>query len=532
MNAEVHKDDRNKWRILILAPTHRDAILTASILHEHRLEPVICKNVHTLVQELNEGAGAILLAEEIVAGGQSQPIADVLASQPAWSDLPVLLITVQGADSPAVGTALRTLGNVTLMERPTRIPTLLSNMQSALRARERQYQVRDHLVERDRTAEALKQADRRKDEFLATLAHELRNPLAPIRNSLQVLRLTTGEDPAKKYVYEMMERQINHLVRLVDDLMEVSRITRGLIDLRKEETDLNFVVRCAVETSKPLIEAGRHRLTISLPDEPVPLYGDAVRFAQIFANLLNNAAKYTDPGGEIRVNASLEKNEVAVSVGDNGIGISKEMLPAVFEIFMQAEPSTHYTQGGLGIGLTLVKNLVELHGGTITANSNGRGQGSEFIVRLPVALDNDNKPGRPDEHSREESIKRRVLVVDDNEDAAASMGTLLEFLGADAHVANNGWAALEAIESYRPDVVLLDIGMSGMDGLEVARRIRKLKKFDNVVLIALTGWGQAEDRKRTQAAGFDQHLVKPADIKALQSLLGTVGGNAPACRLQ
>lgn len=524
--SAVLKDDRNEWRILILAPTQRDATLTSSILREHRVESMICRDVQTMVRELKAGAGAILLAEEIVAGGQSQPIADAVASQPPWSDLPVLLITAQGADSPAVATAVQTLGNVTLMERPTRIPTLRSAVQSALRARERQYQARDYLLEREQTAETLKEADRRKDEFLATLAHELRNPLAPIRNSLQILRMTTGNDPAKERVYEMMERQINHMVRLVDDLMEVSRITRGLIDLRKEATDLATVIYSAVETSRPLIEAGRHQLTISLPREPVPLHGDAVRLAQIFANLFNNAAKYTDPGGEIRLTARLEDNEAIVSVCDNGIGISREMLPIVFEIFMQANPSTSYSQGGLGIGLTLVKNLVELHGGTITAHSNGPGQGSEFTVRLPVAADRQHKPEKPATNQQISPIQRRVLVVDDNQDAAASLGMLLTFLGADVMIVNDGPAALESVESYRPDVVLLDIGMSGMDGLEVACRIRKQKHFDNVVLIALTGWGQAEDRSRTREAGFNHHLVKPADITSLQSLLDKVAANA------
>lgn len=531
MNAAL-KEDRNAWRILILAPTRRDATLTSSILHEHRVESLICRDVQTMVCELKAGAGAILLAEEIVAGDLSQPIADAVASQPPWSDLPVLLITAQGADSPAVATAIRTLGNVMLMERPTRIPALLSSVQSALRARKRQYQSRDYLLEREQTTQTLRQVDRRKDEFLATLAHELRNPLAPIRNSLQILRMTTGNDPAKERVYEMMDRQINHMVRLVDDLMEVSRITRGLIGLRKEETDLGAVIHSAVETSKPLIDAGRHRLTISLPREPVLLHGDAVRLAQIFANLFNNAAKYTDPGGEIRLIARLEGNEAVISVQDNGIGISEDMLPFVFEIFMQADPSTNYSQGGLGIGLTLVKSLVGLHDGTISAYSGGKGRGSEFIVRLPVVAGKRGQAEKSAVHRETLSIQRRVLVVDDNRDAADSLGVLLKFLGADVRIANDGPAALACIEDYQPDAVLLDIGMSGMDGLEVARRIRKHKDFDEVVLIALTGWGQAEDRSRTREAGFDHHLVKPADITALQSLLSTVGSESQSARLQ
>jgi signal transduction histidine kinase len=512
-------------RILVLAPTRRDAALTCTLLGENGIACHPCEDVDELVQELAAGAGAILVPEEILANGKSRQLVEMIESQPRWSDLPVLLITTQGADSPAVLLAPKLLGNVTLLERPTRVTALVSAAQSALRARERQYQARDYLIERERTSEALKQADRRKDEFLAILAHELRNPLAPIRNSLQILRMTSGTDPTGQRVCEMMERQVNHMVRLVDDLMEVSRITRGLVELHREDTDLASIVRSAVETSKPLIDANHHQLAISLPPDPVPLHGDAVRLGQVFSNLLNNAAKYTEPGGQVWLQAKRDRKEVIVSVRDTGIGLAPEELPVVFDMFMQVDRSTNRSQGGLGIGLTLVKNLVELHGGTITATSRGRGQGSEFTVRLPINLaarrtTEEAAPGRANSNLRQ----RRVLVVDDNLDAAASLGMLLKFLGTEVQVANDGPAALAAIESYRPDVVLLDIGMPGMDGFEVARRIRENRNNDNLVLIALTGWGQAEDRNRTQAAGFDHHLVKPADITALQTVLGVPEG--------
>ena len=371
---------------------------------------------------------------------------------------------------------------------------------------------------------ALREADRRKDEFLATLAHELRNPLAPIRNSLHILRMTACNDPTAERVCEMMERQVNHMVRMVDDLMEVSRITRGLIELRKEEADLAAIIRSAVETSRPIFEAAEHQLAITIPPEPILLYGDTVRLSQVFANLLNNAAKYTDRGGQVWINAKQEKNEVVVSIRDTGIGIPAPMLPKVFDMFMQADRSTHRSQGGLGIGLTLVKRLVELHDGSISVRSDGPGQGSEFIVRLPVAAVQPERTTKPPVSQRTASLpQRRVLVVDDNKDAGASMGMLLKFLGSDVQVVHDGAAALAAIESYRPDVVLLDIGMPGMDGFEVARQVRQRAEFNNIMLIALTGWGQAEDRHRTQAAGFDYHLVKPADITALQSLLISAG---------
>jgi signal transduction histidine kinase len=511
-------------RILVLAPTRRDATLTSAVLQENKIACRVCADVEEMTRELNVGAGAILVPEEIVATGKSRLLVDAIASQSPWSDLPVLLITAHGADSPAVAIALQTLGNVTLVERPTRVTSLVSAVQSALRARERQYQARDYLVEREQTNEALKQADRRKDEFLAILAHELRNPLAPIRNSLQILRMTTGTDPTGQRVCEMMDRQVTHMVRLVDDLMEISRITRGLVELHREDTDLATVIRSAVETSKPLIDANQHQLAISLPPDPVPLQGDVVRLGQVFSNLLNNAAKYTESGGQIWLQAKRERNEVVISVRDTGIGLAPEELPVVFDMFMQVDRSTNRSQGGLGIGLTLVKNLIELHGGTIMASSSGRGQGSEFTVRLPI---NPAAPPATRESTSGAAAanlrQRRVLVVDDNLDAAASLGMLLKFLGTEVQVANDGPAALAAVESYRPDVVLLDIGMPGMDGFEVARRIRENRDNDNLVLIALTGWGQAEDRNRTQAAGFDHHLVKPADITALQTVLGVPG---------
>ena len=379
------------------------------------------------------------------------------------------------------------------------------------------------ITDRKQAEAALREADRRKDEFLATLAHELRNPLAPIRNSLHILRMSSGNDATAERVCEMMDRQVNHMVRLVDDLMEVSRITRGLIELRKEETDLATILRSAVETSKPLMLAADHHLAITIPQEPIQLYGDAVRLSQVFANLLNNAAKYTNSNGQIWLNARREGNEVVVSVRDNGIGISAPILPKVFDMFMQADRSLERSQGGLGIGLTLVKRLTEMHGGTISAHSEGTGQGSEFTVRLPLAATQPHGAGQPPiRHAPASLPQRRVLVVDDNKDAATSLGMLLKFLGTDVQVTHDGPTALAIIESYRPDVVLLDIGMPGMDGFEVARQVRKRVDFNNIMLIALTGWGQSEDRDRTRDAGFDHHLVKPADITALQSLLTAI----------
>ncbi len=372
----------------------------------------------------------------------------------------------------------------------------------------------------EESREALKQADRSKDEFLATLAHELRNPLAPIRNSLHILRLAGNGGRAAERVHDMIERQVNHMVRLVDDLMEVSRITRGKIELRREQVELASVVRSAVETSKPLIDAAKHELTVSLPPEPLTLDADPVRLAQVVANLLNNAAKYTEDGGRIWLTARRVDSEVQLSVRDTGTGIPAEMLPNVFDMFMQVEQGYGRTRGGLGIGLTLVRSLVTMHGGSVEARSDGANRGSEFVVRLPLAARRHaprDRNGPSDLPSA--LVQRRILVVDDNRDAADTLGMLLKFLGADVHIANDGPAALEALRTYKPSVVLLDIGLPGMDGYEVARRARRQPEGADVTFIALTGWGQHEDRRRSKDAGIDHHLIKPVDLGALEQVL-------------
>ncbi len=392
------------------------------------------------------------------------------------------------------------------------------------------------ITERKQMEEALREADRRKNEFLAMLAHELRNPLAPIRNSLHLLRMAGTEGGAIGRVHEMMERQVNHMVRLVDDLLEVSRITRGKIELRKEPVELAAIIRSAVETSKPLIEAAGHRLAITLPPTPLILDADPVRLAQVVANLLNNAAKYTDPDGQIWLNVQAANGggelpgEVVISVRDNGIGIPADMLPRVFDMFTQIDRTLGRAQGGLGIGLTLVRSLVQIHGGRVEAKSAGPGQGSEFIVRLPLAPAHRPDPAEPHRHHGQATVlpPQRLLIVDDNRDAADTLGMLLNFLGADVQVVSDGPAALETLRTYRPDAVLLDIGMPGMDGYEVARRIRQDPALAEVVLIALTGWGQEDDHNRSQEAGFDHHLVKPVDPDVLQALLASLGAGARA----
>jgi PAS domain S-box-containing protein len=366
----------------------------------------------------------------------------------------------------------------------------------------------------------LREVDRRKDEFLATLAHELRNPLAPIRNSLHVLRLA-GDGPQSERVHEVLDRQVNHLIRLVDDLLEVARITSGKIELRRARIDLAEVVRAAVETSRPAIERARHRLEVILPQEELWLDADSVRLAQVLSNLLTNAAKYTEEGGQIWLRAERQGRFACVSVRDTGVGIPPAMLPRVFDLFTQVDRTLGRAQGGLGIGLALVKRLVEMHGGSVRADSAGWGAGSEFTVRLPLAVGDSEQPAPETvgETPARSSARRRFLVVDDNSDAADSLAMLLRLSGIDAEVAYDGPSALEQMRVTRPEVVLLDLGMPGMDGFDVAARIRADAELCGTVLVALTGWGQPDHRLRTAEAGFDRHLVKPVELAELQGLL-------------
>jgi signal transduction histidine kinase/ActR/RegA family two-component response regulator len=370
-----------------------------------------------------------------------------------------------------------------------------------------------------RIAADLSEADHRKSEFLATLAHELRNPLAPIRTGLDLLRIT-GDEATAERVHDMMDRQLGHLIHLVDDLLDVARITRGKIELKKESVDLRAVVATALETSAALIEGSGHELAVRLPDEPLELEADVTRLVQVLSNLLNNAAKYTPPGGQVSVAAWREDGQALVAVSDSGVGIPAESLGSVFEMFTQVRGSIDRAQGGLGIGLSLVRRLVELHGGRVSATSQGRGKGSTFTVRLPLrpasragARARQEDPG---ESWSGKARSLRVLVVDDNADAAESLVELLRLLGHETRVAHDGPEGYRAAREFVPDLAFLDIGLPGMSGHEVARKIRRTPGLERVVLIALTGWGAASDMTESQEAGFDQHLTKPVSLEALE----------------
>jgi signal transduction histidine kinase/CheY-like chemotaxis protein len=509
--------DELERRLLILAPVGRDASLIESMLGKGAALCVACTDSASFAREMERGVGAVIMTEEALAEHDAG-LAGFIARQPPWSDLPVLLLTRPGADSPVVGRALEVLGNVTLLERPVRVGALASAVRSALRARERQYQTRAYLRERDEAAE-------RKDHFLATLAHELRNPLAPIRNSLNLMRLS-GPDEFPSPVREIMERQVDHMVRLVDDLMEVSRITRGRIELRRGPVELAAVIHVALETSRPLIDAAGHQLTVKLPSDPIVLDADPMRLAQVFSNLLNNASKYTDPGGTISLTVQRDALEAVVTISDSGIGIPSDALSSVFEMFSQVDTGDRRSQSGLGIGLTLARSLIEIHGGSVSATSEGPGKGSQFVVRLPLAgAGRSTAPDEPLHVGEKLQAVPRVLLVDDNRDAADTLGALLQVIGADVRIAHDGHSGLNAYDVFRPSVVVLDLGMPGMDGYEVARRIRRRMgsvPATPVMLVALTGWGQSKDRSLSQAAGFDHHLIKPVNIETLRALLATV----------
>ncbi len=395
-------------------------------------------------------------------------------------------------------------------------------------------ELQQEVLRRKHLEDELREADRRKDEFLAMLGHELRNPLAPIKNAVEILRMLGAGDARAQRAREMIDRQVRHMARLVDDLLDVSRITTGKIKLNTGPADLAAVVARATETCRPLIDSRRHEFKVVLPPEPLVVEGDAVRLAQVVGNLLNNAAKYTEEGGHIELTVEAARGEAVLRVSDDGVGISAELLPRVFDLFTQGDRSLARSEGGLGIGLTLVKSLVEMHAGTVTAHSDGPLLGSEFVVRLPLKRPSSLVPcPLPAATDRGQGTRdrgqgtRSVLVVDDNADAAESLALVLRAAGYEVRTAHDGPAALEAAAAARPDAVLLDLGLPRMDGYEVARRLRRQAGAAPPLLVAVTGYGQEENRRRAEQAGFDGYLVKPADPGEVQRLLASLR-RAPA----
>jgi signal transduction histidine kinase/ActR/RegA family two-component response regulator len=517
------------YRVLVLAPTRRDAQATRGLLARAQIRAEAYDSVRSLLAQISTPLGAIVLTDSAFRDTHLHELTQWLSQQPPWSDIPLVLLCQSGPHSPLAARVLESMTNVTVLERPTSSRTLLSSVQAALRARKRQYQMREqfealrHSEERLRATEsALREADHRKDLFLATLAHELRNPLAPIRTAVQLLGAPQLSSQKLRWAQEVIQRQTKHMALLLDDLLDVARITQGKLVLKKEHVTLNHAVEAAVETARPIIDEKRHQLTVALPALAPTLDADSLRLSQILSNLLTNAAKYTNAGGQIGLTCTVEDSDVCIAVKDNGIGIPKEALARIFEMFSQVDGASELSGGGLGIGLSLVKGLVELHGGTVEAKSAGSGQGSEFIVRLPLAatmLSAAEPPVLAALSPQRDSV--RVLVADDNRDAADSLALLLSLAGHEVRVAHNGCIALQVAQTFLPHAAVLDIGMPGLDGYDVAQELRHAAWGADICLIALTGRGRDSDRQRAHAVGFNHYLIKPIDPEVLQSMIAS-----------
>ena len=502
-------------RVFILPPTRRDGEVTCQVLERSAIQSAVCADPISLAAQIGSGIGAIILTDAVAADPRAAVIITALNSQPAWSDAPTILLSRADRKSPAVERLVAALTNVTILDRPTSPRTLVSAVQAAIRGRRRQYQLRDQITALQAAEDALRIADQRKDEFLAMLAHELRNPLAPIQTASEILARVFPSQLAGRGAVDVVRRQVVHLTRLVDDLLDVSRITQGRIQLQKKPLDLHSIVSQALESVEPLVTQKRHRVIVSSELGKLYVDGDSARLIQCVTNLLTNAVKYTADGGEIRVQARAENSHAVISVRDNGIGIAEDLMPRIFGLFIQSPRSLDRSEGGLGIGLSVVERLVEMHGGTVAASSPGPGKGSTFEVRLP-RIDAVSRPAP--QVGQIEFPPKRILVVDDNVDAASSIADLLRLDGHEVCVVHTAHSALERFPTFRPDVVLLDIGLPDMNGYQVAQRIRKAGGAMRIV--ALTGYGQAEDLQRARDSGFDAHLVKPVDFDVLGKVVG------------
>ena len=645
MSARAFENHERK--VLVLPPTRRDGDVTCTLLRRAGLDCAVVANAKSLAAQIGAAVGAVVLTDAVVADPGLASVLDAIDRQPQWSDVPVILLSRPEMQSEAEKRRFGKLTNLTLLDRPTSSRALVSAVAAAIRARERQYQIRDqmdslqaadaalresaermslgvqvaglavaevdyetqemrlsveaarlfgvgedpltlsratfiaavHPDDREEVSRRLwkpaddlhtdpaaidfrilgadgrvkwisqrhhfvqsnplnrgvramivaldvterKNAERRKDEFLATLAHELRNPLAPIRTGLQALGRPGGE-AATVGIRAIMERQLAQMVRLIDDLLDVSRISSGKVVLQRSRVDLRAIAELAVEASMPFISAGNHEFAADLPQGPVWVDGDSSRLSQVMSNLLNNAAKYTAEGGRISLSLSTDGADALVRVQDNGVGIPPEMLNEVFEMFTQVNRTLDRAQGGLGIGLSLVRRLTELHGGEVAADSSGLGHGSLFTVRLPLAAAAEalRPEAGPAKTEASKAPSLRILVIDDIVDVADVMKMLLDMEGYETRVAYSGVAALQLAKEFSPDVIFCDIGLPEMDGHEIARRMRADPAIAPVVLIALTGWGAEGELRKTRESGFDFHMVKPVDSDALLKLLSQI----------
>jgi signal transduction histidine kinase/ActR/RegA family two-component response regulator len=524
-------------RVLVVAPLGRDAEATVAILQQNGLQAVRCDDVRSACEVARNGAGVLVFAEEALTTPQLDALSALLDAQPPWSDLPLVVVARERHEEPGAPPP-RTLQrfNVTILERPLAVRTLVAAAQVALRARRRQYEVRGLLEQRETLALGEKEArvrsesaSRAKDDFLAMLGHELRNPLSPIVTALHLIR--HRKPVGIEHELTVLDRQVAHLARLVDDLLDVSRIAQGKVDVKRDVLALETVLARAIEMASPLFEQRRHELAVSI-DTGLRVTGDLVRLSQVFANLLTNAAKYTPPGGHLSVRAMRAGDDIFVSVRDDGVGIAPDMLPRVFDLFVQEKQTIDRSGGGLGLGLAIVRSLVKLHGGEVSARSEGPGKGSEFVVRLP-ALDASGSVHEtqkvPSSIPPPPATQRRILVVDDNEDAADMLAFALAANGFATRTAHDGPGAIRLAEEFHPDIAVLDIGLPVMDGYELASRLKSNPDTANLHMIALTGYGQPDDVRRALAAGFDEHLVKPVDLERLQATVNRLlRAHAPA----
>jgi signal transduction histidine kinase/CheY-like chemotaxis protein len=504
---------------VVVTPNEADGALATGFLREHGIDAQYCATLADLIPNLGGDTGCVVLVEEALSDPDLDAFHAALRSQPPWSDLPLLLFAAHG--SPLIELVQGLFpqsGNVTLLQRPIHPVSLVSAVNVALRARVRQLQVRDLLGQREL-------AVRQRDEFLAMLAHELRNPLAPIRNAVYLLGTLDIDHPLFLTCRTMIDKQARHITRLVDDLLDASRLELGKVDLQLQRVDLNESVTAAVESCAMAISSQKHRVNVRLPKGSLAVRADPVRLEQAICNLVVNAAKFTPEGGTIDIEVSSEGGFAVFSVTDNGLGIQPDMLESIFDLFTQDSVSLARTKGGLGIGLTLVKRLVELHGGTVKAFSEGEGTGSRFEVRLPLADALADKPAlvtAPAAAAPREMRSKRVLVIEDGSETRQSLGMLLGLWKHEVLYAGSGPEGLDRARETRPDIAIIDIGLPGLDGYQVATRIRRdgTAWSRHVRLIALTGYGQAADRARALSAGFDMHVLKPVDPAELRVMLG------------
>jgi signal transduction histidine kinase/ActR/RegA family two-component response regulator len=505
-NAEAERT----LRVIVCPVTRRDGEVTLDLLARAGVACEVVFDLAAIAAEISQDIGAVMLTDVVLSSDSLARLADALRAQPSWSAVPVLVMIREHLQSAGALRALAELGNVTLLDRPLSTRAMTSAVLAALRDRRRQYRIRAQIVRQELIEQQLKEANRRKDEFLATLAHELRNPLAPIRTGLQLLGKLPGETARAADVRGMMERQMRQMVRLIDELLEVSRIATGKIVLKREHVDLRGIVDHALEASRPMLDAAGHAVEVTSPRLPVWVDADPSRVSQVIGNLLNNAAKYTPNGGRIEVRVSEDGECGQVSVTDNGIGLPEDKLEEIFEMFTQVGRSLARSQGGLGIGLSLVRNLMALHGGSVTAWSPGQDQGCTFTVRLPSLPARAGRPVETDGTPAPSPMQaRRVLIIDDNQDAAHALAALAIEDGHVARTETSSIAGMAAVHEFHPEVIICDIGMPNMDGYQLARRLRADPALQGVLLVALTGWGGEEDVRRALEAGFDRHLTKP-----------------------